>query len=624
MLTWLRDNAKIFLIATIVIFVALIFLQWGMGEEGGLPRNPYQRPVATVDGKKIMPDQYQEALQSMGDRYRRVLESSNNPDPEAMMMLMGQRLSEEAFQELIDAELQSIYLRKHNWDQFTLEQAEELLVAQIGMQDLDDIDPADYLDMIRDEQPGVFQQYLYQSYVSGNSMLFPMAVGMVSMASLNEVRYMEMETQALITARYMIIDSIPPEPDENYLREFFREHPEEFSNTAGSILRYVTVQVPPRQEDMQTALERLDSLAFASSGISFTSTRTQLAQAFGDTMDLQPGQRTDPFMGMYSGNPSISGYHVMMLDSVHHYRDTLTGAEGSYMLDTLFLRDWEVPVFPGYSTIRNMKWDLESGMEAMLSESIPEIPDTMVILDFGDMLVGEDTPTGEEIPEEMVVFASDTMWNDQFGPVFYRPSFRGGYPAFTIVRRLEFFEADTLDYEEALASGQLMETAYHHLMREAALERAEAMLARIRDTGMNLAAFAEAESIEVYTTSPFTASEIRTNARTDPRASGGIMHCEEFAMAAMTAPEFRVIGPFFTGPDCILAEVLSKQLSSENPDMQSIVYISTQYGHQQLASEQILERLRKDYEVRDLRDEWTEYLESMEDSIRTEQEQLEE
>lgn len=624
MLTWLRDNAKIFLIATIVIFVALIFLQWGMGESGGLPRNPYQRPVATVDGRKIMPDQYQEALQSMGNRYRSVLESSNNPDPEAMMMIMGPRLSEEAFQGLIDAELQSIYLRKNGWEQFTLEQAEELLIAQIDMQAPGEVDPADYLDMVREEQPGVYQQYLYQSYFSGNSMLFPMAVGMLNMASLEEVRYLEMETQALITARYMIVDSVPPEPGEDYLREFFQEHPEEFSNSAGSLLRYVTLQVPPSREDMRSALERLDSLTYSSPGIAFASTRTQLAQSFGDTLDLQPGRRTDPILGMYSGNPSISGYHVFMLDSVRLYRDTLLGIEGSFMHDTLLLRDWEVPVFPGYSTIRNMKWDLEAGMEEILAETIPDIPDTMIILDFGEMLVGEDTPAGSEMPEEMVVFASDTMWNDQYGPVFFRPSFRGGYPAFTVVRRLDFFPADTLDYETALQSGLLMERAFHHLRSEASLERAAGMLTRIRDTGMNLSAFAEAESIEVYTTAPFTASDIRVNARRDPEASGGIMHCEEFALASITAPEFSVVGPFSTGPSCILAEILSRQAPSENRSMQSIAYISTQFGHQQLAYTRLLETLRETHEVRDLREEWTEYLESVEDSLRSEQEQLEE
>ena len=624
MLTWLRDNAKIFLIATIVIFVALIFLRWGMGEGSGQPRNPYQRPVATVDGKRIMPDQYQQALQSMSQRYRTVLENSNNPDPEAMLMLMSRELSEEAFQGLIDSELQSIYLNRLNWRTFTLEQADELLVAQIGMQDLGDMDAREYLEMIRSEQPGVYQQYLYQTYMSANSMLFPMATAMVNMASLDEVRYLERETQAQITARYVYIDSTPPMPDQEELRDFYQEETGYFTRSSGSLLRYITVQALPVEQDMQIALDRLDSLTFASPGVQVTSTRSQIAAAFGDTIDVQPGQRTEPFMGMYSGNPSISGYHSLLLDSVHHYDDTLAEGQDPYMLDTLFLRSWEVPILPGYGTIRSLMWDLEADMETMLAASIPEIADSLVLVDFGEMLVKEDTPLSPPVTEEMRVFAADTVWNDPLGPVFYSPSYRGGYPAFTVVRRMEFYEADTLDYEEALDSGTLAETAYYHLRREAAMEKARGIVDRLRNSGVNLAAYAEAESLQVITTQPFTAAQIKSDAQFDPMATGGILASDEFAMAAITAPEFQVIGPFLTGPGCVIAEVLSRQVPAENQSMQALAYISTQFGHQQLSSRYIMENLRESSDIRDLREEWTSYLESVEDSLQREQEQLEE
>ena len=624
MLTWLRDNAKIFLIATIVIFVALIFLRWGMGEGSGQPRNPYQRPVATVDGKRIMPDHYQQALQSMSQRYRTVLENSNNPDPEAMLMLMSRELSEEAFQGLIDSELQSIYLNRLNWRTFTLEQAEELLVAQIGMQDLGDMDAREYLEMIRSEQPGVYQQYLYQTYMSGNSMLFPMATAMVNMASLDEVRYLERETQAQITARYVYIDSTPPMPDQEELRDFYQEETGYFTRPSGSLLRYITVQALPVEQDMQRALQRLDSLTFASPGARVTSTRSQLVEAFGDTVDVQLGQRTEPFMGMYSGNPSISGYHSLLLDSVHQYDDTLAEGQDPYMLDTLFLRSWEVPILTGYGTIRSLMWDLEADMETMLAASIPEIADSLVLVDFGEMLVKEDTPLSPPVTEEMRVFSVDTVWNDPLGPVFYSPSYRGGYPAFTVVRRMEFYEADTLDYEEALDSGTLAETAFYHLRREAASEKARGIVDRLRNSGVNLAAYAEAESLQVITTQPFTAAQIKSGAQFDPMATGGIMASDEFAMAAITAPEFQVIGPFLTGPGCVIAEVLSRQVPAENQSMQALAYISTQFGHQQLSSMNILENLRESSDIRDLREEWTSYLESVEDSLQREQEQLEE
>lgn len=624
MLTWLRDNAKIFLIVTIVIFVGLIFLRWGMGEGSGMPRNPYQRPIAMIDGKEIMPADYQDAIQSMSQNYRSMLERMNHPDPEAMMMLMSSRLSEQAFQGLIDSHLQSSFLKKRDWSQFTLEQAEELLIAQIGMQDLGDMTPREYLETIRSDQPGVYQQYLYQTYMTANSMLFPMAAGMINMASLEEVRYLERESRAEITARYISVEADTSLPGGEYLRDFYREGTEHFVRPAGSLLRYITFGVQPQESDVRNALNRLDSLTFANRGTQVASTRAQLSAAFGDTIQLEEGRRTEPFTGMYSGNPAISAYHVLLLDSVHRFSDTLAEVENPALHDTLFLRSWETPIFPGYGTVRRMKWDLESEMETMLAGRVPNIPDSLVILDFGEMLVDEETPVAGTVSEEMAVFATDTVWRDSLGPVFYSPSYRGGYPALTVVRRLAYHPSDTLSYEETLETGVLRETALYHLRREASLNRAQRMLEEIRGSGVNLGTFGEAESLRVMTTPVFTAAEIRAASRTDPMAEGGILASDDFAMASIIAPEFQVIGPFPTGTECVLAEILSRQLPSEDPNMQTITYLSAQYGHQQLAVEYILENLRETSEIRDLREEWTSYLETVEDSLRVEEERLEE
>lgn len=624
MLTWLRDNAKIFLIVTIVIFVGLIFLRWGMGEGSGMPRNPYQRPIARIDGKDIMPADYQDAIQSMSQNYRNMLESVNHPDPEAMMMLMSSRLSEQAFQGLIDSHLQSSFLRKRDWNTFTIEQADELLIAQVGMQDLGDMSAREYLETIRSDNPGAYQQYLYQTYITANSMLFPMAAGMMNMASLEEVRYLERESRAQMTARYISVEADTSLPGEEYLRDFYREGTEHFVRPAGSLLRYITFGVQPQESDVRNALNRLDSLTFSTRGTQVASTRSQLTAAFGDTIQLEQGRRTEPFTGMYSGNPSISAYHVLLLDSVRQFSDTLAEALDPALHDTLFLRSWETPIFPGYSTVRRMKWDLESEMETMLAERVPNIPDSLVILDFGEMLVNEDTPYSGAVSEEMAVYATDTVWRDSLGPVFYSASYRGGYPALTVVRRLAYHPSDTLSYEETLATGILRETALYHLRREASMNMAQGMLEDIRSSGVNLGTFGEVESLQVRTTPVFTAAEIRAASQIDPLAEAGILASDEFAMAAILAPEFQVIGPFGTGTKCVLAEILSRQQPSEDPNMQTVTYLSTQYGHQQLAMDYMLENLRETSDIRDLREEWTSYLETVEDSLRAAEEQLEE
>ncbi len=624
MLTWLRDNAKIFLIATIVIFVALIFLRWGMGEGDNTPRNPYQRPIATVDGKDILPDEYQQALQSWSQQYRSMLEQSGNPDPESMMLLMSAQISEEAFQGLIDQKLQGIYMKKHNWLDFTAEQAEELLIAQIGMQNLGEMTAREYLDMIKSEQPGVYQQYLYQTYMSASALRFPLASGMVSMASLEEVDYLILDTRGQITARYIVINAAPPLPDEEYLMEIYETRSEFFSKPAGSLLRYITVQVLPVDSDLEFTMNRIDSLVYSTPGERIIATRSQIAGVFGDSIRIETGERTEPFLSVFSGNPSIRSYHVLLLDSLHESTVTFALDSAAVQDDTLFLQSWEIPILPQYSTVRRIMWDLELGMEDMLAERIPAVPDSLVIVDFGEMLVEENTPLSGVISEELIAFASDTLWRDEMGPVFFNPSYMGGYPAFTMVRRLEFFPPDTTIYEEALDSGLLFETAMYTLRREAAGGKAQEIIDDIHSSGINLAAYASIESLQVHSLPSFTAAQIRLNARMDPEAAGGILYSGEFAEAALIAPEFQVIGPFMTGTSCVIAEILSRQVSAEDQNMQVLTYISAQYGHEMLGSQYIIRNLRETSNIHDLREEWSEYLEIVEDSLAAEQERLEE
>ncbi len=624
MLTWLRDNAKIFLIATIVIFVALIFLRWGMGEGDNTPRNPYQRPVATVDGKDILPDEYQQALQSWSQQYRSMLERSGNPDPESMMLLMSAQISEEAFQGLIDQKLQGIYMKEHNWQDVTVEQAEELLIAQIGMQNLGEMTAREYLDMIKSEQPGVYQQYLYQTYMSASTLRFPLATGMVSMASLAEVDYLILDTRGQITARYIVINTIPPLPDEEYLREIYKTRPDFFTRPAGSLLRYIAVQVLPDESDLEFTLNRIDSLVYSAPGEQIVATRSQIAAVFGDSIRMETGERTEPFLSMYSGNPSIQSYHVLLLDSLHESTISFTLDSVTVQDDTLFFQNWEIPLLPQYSTIRRIMWDLELGMEDMLAEPIPAVPDSLLIVDFGEMLVKEDTPLSGIVSEELIAFASDTFWRDELGPVFFSPSYLGGYPAFTMVRRLEYFPPDTTIYEEALDSGILFEAAIYTIRRETAGIKAQEIMDDIRSSGVSLASYASAESLQVHSIPSITAAQIRLNARMDSDAAGGLLYSAEFAEAALIAPEFQIIGPFMTGTSCVIAEILSRQVSTEDQNMQVLTYISAQYGHEMLGSEYIIRSLRETSDIHDLRQEWSEYLEVVEDSLAAEQERLEE
>jgi len=69
---------------------------------------------------------------------------------------------------------------------------------------------------------------------------------------------------------------------------------------------------------------------------------------------------------------------------------------------------------------------------------------------------------------------------------------------------------------------------------------------------------------------------------------------------------------------------VNRQMPAENQNMETITYISTQFGHESLSESIIVDRLRETGNIQDLREEWNQYLETVEDSLRAEQEQLEE
>ena len=613
MLTWLRDNAKIFLITTIVIFVSLIFFRWGMGMgSGGPPANPYERAVARVAGKDILPDEYSQALQSLSYQYRQSMEGSGHPDPDAMLLLMGEVLAEEAFDAMIDERLQARYLEDAGWKDLTIEQAAALLEAQIGLQDLGDMSASEYVDRIMDEQPGLYEQYLYQTYLSANALRFPLSSALSGITSRSEVEFLLLDSQGEISARYVYFNALPPAPGQEELEEFYAANPDMFVRSAGSLLRFVTVSIVPESDDITYALETIDSLAYATEGMHITAIRSQILESFGEHLALEEGRRTSPLPGMFSMNPVVSSYSVLMIDSVH---PALAEGDPTPEDDTLFLQRWEIPVLPGYQTIRSTMWRVEDEMDSLLASEIPVMEDSLIIAGFGELMVDEDSPITGSITGEMVIFSTDTLWTDSIGPVFYSPSYSGGYPAFTVVKRLAYHPADSLTLTEALDSGYLHEVVYNGARFEAASSAAQAAMEDMTSGGLNLGTWAAAESVEVYSIPVFTASQIRQNAATDPTASGGPLYSEEFAVATLTAPEFEVIGPFRTGQGCFLAEVLSVQSPPENPSMTSMMYAVAQRGHGMLSQDQILENLYRVHDVTDLREEWQEYASAVEDSL---------
>lgn len=623
MLTWLRDSAKIFLIVTIVVFVSLIFLRWGMGASGGDDRNPYDRPIAIVNGTEVLPANYHTSIQEYNNNYRYMLENSGNPDPEAMLVLMSGKIGENAFEGMINSYLEQDYLETVDLPEFTFQQTEALILVNAAAQNPEGMTPEEYIEMFREENPGGYQQYFYGLFNLCNSLRFSIAAELVGMSSKAEVEFRVLREQGSITARYITFDIPAVMPTAQELKDFYENNINLFIEVPGTSIRYLTVQVQPAPADYLRASEAVDSLAYASSGVQRAGSREQFSRTFGSNLALEEGQRSIPVLGMSLGYPNFESFHVLRLDSTTASIPDSPVDTTAYLRDTLYVTHWERLILPGNRTVNNTLWTLERESETILANSVPQIADSLLVIGFGDMTINENTVTGGIVSEELIAFALDTIWRDSIGPVFFHPLSTAALQSFTIVRKLDEYEGKTISYEEAIQNGMLIQLSVGDARRNISLEAATAALDYIRRAGISLGAYADAESIQINTTRPFTALEIIGNSLQSPDAAGGILYSVEFAEQALGAPEFSVIGPFRTGDKYVLAEVLSRQLPPDNPTNTALIYASTQNTHILQSGEHIVEDLTMSGNVEDLREQWNEYATAVSDSISAEEEKLE-
>jgi hypothetical protein len=354
----------------------------------------------------------------------------------------------------------------------------------------------------------------------------------------------------------------------------------------------------------------VDSLALSGTAQpdSITMTRDQFQAFTGRDMDLGPGDYSMPFTAVSLSNPGFPAAHSVKLVSLY----PSSGGEADAGNDTLALLHWEVPVFPGYDTVRNTFWDVEEAMDSLLAESIPW-SDSLLIADWGEFYIDSTTDTGYQIPPTLKAFALDSIWVDETGPVFYIPSFGGGYPALMVARKLDSSPGGQMTLEEARLSGRLFEEAYTHLQAEASLLQAAEALTVMTNTGVSLGMYAASESLTIETTPEFTAAAARSNATGEGEGLYGLLSCEGFADAALLAPQLQPIGPFVSGGTAYLVEISSRtppQLP-DDPLLIAPAYLGTEQISGIAAMDLMTRELRENAEIVDLRDRYYDTIDSL-------------
>ncbi len=615
MLVWFRNNAKIFLIVIVVIFVGMIFLEWG---RGGVDRAQADKMLmGTVNGQGIDPAQFDMARQEIYGNMENQMAGMGYPNAESQLALMYNDINEAAFDLVIDRTLQNDYLEMLGWDPVKMSMAEELLVAQLRLMGIQD--PQGYIADYRNDPnfAGTLQQVAY----SADRAMFSSAVSLENMISAEELEFMLNDAMTSVSARYVPFRASPPLPSVEELETFYVENPELFRRTAGATIRYATYMIQPGEEDLALTMGMVDSLAISGGGMPDTMSiiREQLETITGWSVDMSPGDVSRPFTAASLANAGIQACHSIELLDVSASDDT-SGAG-----DTLVIVHWEVPLFPGRNTLREAFWDLDAAMEEILAREVPAYGNYQLV-DFGEMVIDGNTVPSENIPQPLVSFATDTIWASTMGPVFYIPSFSGSYPALMLAEKTEEIEGGTISLEEALDSNLALTLYYSSLQEEAALAMASEAAGEIAASGIGLSEWARSDSLEVFETQPFTPIAVRQWSSSAEGAYRGFLGCEGLANAALTSPEFTVTGPFTNNGVAYLAEITSRtdpQIPEERSRLTGF-YLSMQSSHNSLYTGRLMESMRNSADIVDSREQYYSTMDSLRADYAARQAALEE
>ncbi|MBN1435310.1 peptidyl-prolyl cis-trans isomerase [Candidatus Fermentibacterales bacterium] len=597
MLSWLRDNAKIFLTIVVVTFVLLIFVDWGTGRDGS--GADATNVVARVGDAELTPEQYQQHYMDIRNRLTGAMQMSGDPSPEGEIAALHDEIEQAAFDEMVNAQLRRDFLSHHGWPALGVEEAEAMFLQQLRLAGVED--PRAMLEAYREDPR--YSQLLYQAWEQATSIMFPAHVRLGALASMDELQYHMDESYAVLTARFLLFTGEIRIPSDEELDQFYHDHPDLFTDPPTATVRYVTVGVVPSETDTERARATVDSLV--------------LSGALPDTILLTREQLDTFAPGVFEGNieagdmsplfrspslvyaPGLSAWHAVRI---------VSGASSSNpsdpSLDTLRIAHWEAPVYPGQRSIMDTAWEVEMEAESLLSQQLPW-SDSLQVLDWGELDVDSATELGG-MPRPLKVFALDTLWTDDMGPLMYVPSYAGSYPAFVVARRLEYSGGGLLTLEQAKQDGRLLLTASSHIQKQTSMAEAERALAEMRESGVTLGSYAAGESLGLQSTPEFTVASVRQAAFGDPRAYGGLLSSPDFADVALVAPPLEVLGPFRVGNNAILAEITTRTSPPmpSDPMLLAPLYLTVQSQTGVSAVWAQLEMLRESEGVEDLRQQF--------------------
>lgn len=506
MLKKLRENMKMILWVTIIAFIALIFLAWGMDIQSG--RGPSPGTIAKVNGYAITGGELEQAVRSTFEAYRQqVGRMPSDAETDA--------LRDQAWNSLVQQILLTQEARARG-----VTATDEEVVYSVRM------DPPPFLrsqEMFQTDgqfDPVKFREYLSDPLMDWSALENYVRVTLpvsklqdmitwgakVTQSELKETYDMANEKR---TISYIFVDPLGFQVDEGQvtedrLREYYTSNRETFTEPEQAKLAYVFLQLQPSAVDSNEVLGDLsrilgdirggedfaemamihseDPSAEQGGGTDVYYKKEDLRGQVGEVLfSLEVGEVSDPFV-------DATGYHIVKLED----KETVDG------VDQVKFKQILRTVSPSENTI-NALWERAQRLETATAEGTKladaaaveglEATETPYFVRDGFVPGLSGMPRAQEAAFQMEI-------GEVRGPI---TNYRGHYFIELIDRKRERLTP----FEEA--KEQCRNMILDEMRADMAYERAlELKRAAAQAGGLEQAA--EAESLEVKTAGPYNRS----------------------------------------------------------------------------------------------------------------------
>jgi len=505
MLKRLRENMKAILWITILAFVALIFLAWGMDIQSG--RGPSPGTLARVNGRPVTRDEYEQVTRNTFDAYR----NQFGQEPSGAE---ADGLRDQAWENLIQGILLTQEAHRREF-----EPTDEEILYSIKM------DPPSFVRSMEIFQTdGVFDPEKYRESLRDPLMDWtPLESWVRSTLPMSKLQDLVMwgskvsdpelkDTYAYVTEKrtisYAFIDPMTFDVDETSIteqqvRDYYSSHKEEFTEPEQAKVAYVFLELRPSAAD---SAEVLGDMARILSEIRGGEDFAEMAKIHSEDpsadsgggdpetyfkkRDLRPemaevlfsldvGEVSEPFLDAY-------GYHIVKLED----KKIIDGEE------QVSFRQILKTVSPGRTTVDAL-WDKVRRIETSVGDGVSlkdavaaeglEVSETPYFGRQGFVPGLAGLPRAREIAFEMKV-------GEVRGPL---ATYKGHYfieLADKKPERLKPFEEVADDCRRRLVEDLRADMAYRRAVE----------LSKAAASADSLEQIAEAESLEVRTAGPFT------------------------------------------------------------------------------------------------------------------------